>query len=667
MQKMFYEGQRDLVFPRVPGHEVVAASAETGEQFTVWPGESCGRCELCLSGRENLCAEIKIMGFHFDGGYSDLISVSEQNMLPLKGLKNPALGTFAEPMGCLVNIFTHIDPFADSDIIIYGGGTLGLMAAFYAFKLGIRAVIIEKDEEKIALITPALKLADAAAVKETPDSDFAAAINTCADNAALGAAVTKVRKGGKLLYFSGVKKNENISTNLLNLIHYRELKIFGSYGLSRLHMSLALDFIKENEIFFKSLVTDTIPFERLGEIMPDVISGKNLKYIAAAGRSLKKPRTEHSPQEIVCDAPETQTGENSESLITGCIKSIRPVSESAERAARAKIDNKAKPLGGFGKIEDLAVKISAIQNNLNPVLEHKMMLVFAADHGITEEGVSAYPQEVTRKMLETFLNGKAAINILCKTYGIEHRIIDMGVNYSFGRQIKSHPLFIDRKIRMGSRNMALEPAMTPEEAKLAVQYGMDVFFTLHNEKPVDILGLGEVGIGNTSSASAVICAAAGKDAESVTGRGAGLDDKTYRHKIDTLIKVLNFQKPNPVDGFDILQKVGGYEIAAMAGAALAASSRQIPVMLDGLISTAAGIIAYLINPVSADYFIIGHKSVEPGHRTAADFLGQEGLIDLSMRLGEGTGAAFGIDLCTAACNVMCGMAGFDEAGIDMEE
>jgi nicotinate-nucleotide--dimethylbenzimidazole phosphoribosyltransferase len=295
------------------------------------------------------------------------------------------------------------------------------------------------------------------------------------------------------------------------------------------------------------------------------------------------------------------------------------------------------------------------------------MLVFAADHGITEEGVSAYPQEVTRKMVETFANGRAAINILCKTYGIEHRIIDVGVNHEFPSEILTNPLFIDRKIGMGTGNMAKKPAMTSEQSLLAIRHGMEVFYTLQNGGPVGILGLGEVGIGNTAAASAVICAATGKDAALVTGRGAGADDITYRKKIGTVNKVIDLHKPNPLNGFEILEKVGGFEIAAMTGAALAAASAHVPVVLDGLISTAAGMIAALISPLSAEYFIVGHKSVEPGHKTACDFLHLEGIVDLSMRLGEGTGAAICMDLCSTACDIMRDMAGFDDAGIDAAE
>ena len=465
--KMFYQGQRDLVFPRVMGHEVVALDPGTEERFVLWPGMSCGRCDLCRTGREHLCEDIRIMGFHFDGGYARRITAAPETLIPLPPLQNPALGTFAEPMGCLVNIFDNIEDGVDDSLIIYGGGTLGLMAAYRASRLGITPLIIEKDEEKIAAIAAAAELAGAEVVKDTFRSDFAAAINSCADNTALASAMTKVRKGGKLLYFSGVKKNENFDSNLLNLIHYRELKIFGSYGLSRNHMSRAVQFISENEGFFDTLVEGMIGLGELGAVMPRVISGQGLKYIVDGGLSADSSSVKSEDQDAGTPAAEGQPrlpGNGKSGLLELTCDGILPLLPERIRRARAKIDDKAKPLGGFGKIEDLAVKISSVQNSLNPLLRRKMVLVFAADHGLTEEGVSAYPREVTRKMVTTLLKGKGAINVLCQTYGLDHRIIDMGVDHDFDPDVLSHPLFMDRKIRKGSRNMALQPALTSDEA-----------------------------------------------------------------------------------------------------------------------------------------------------------------------------------------------------------
>lgn len=655
--KMFYEGQRDLIFPRVMGHELVISDGITGKHYTVWPGESCEECEHCASGREHLCENIRILGFHFDGGYSHRVAVDRKNLIELGELTNPAVGTFAEPMGCLINIFSNLDPETDSPIIIYGGGTLGLMAAFYTARLGIESVIIEKDEEKIAIIKPAAECAGARVLKDTPESDFASAINTCADNIAFARSLSKLRKGGKLFYFSGVKKNENVTTNLLNLVHYRELKIFGGYGLSRKHMITATRFISENEYFFEMLIHKSISLSDLASVMPLVIKGKSLKYIVDTGLSPGTDRTLKS----IADVPD-------QDLIFGDkLKSgwgnITAIPDDRIRKAKAKMDDKAKPLGGFGTIEKLAVKISSIRNSLQPVLENKMVLVFAGDHGICEEGVSAYPQEVTKQMVGTFLKGKAAINVLCENYGLELRVIDMGVNHLFNDDLRRSPMFIDKKIRMGSRNMALEPALTEWEANESIKKGMEVFEKIHQEENIDILGLGEIGIGNTSSASAIICAVTGMDVEMVTGRGTGIDDKVWKHKVETLQKVLDYQNPSSVNGIDILRKVGGYEIAGMTGAALAAASAGIPVVLDGLISTSAGLVAGLLNPLVLEYFIAGHKSVEPGHMAAFKYMGLEAVLDLSMRLGEGTGAALTINLCETACSVMRNMASFDEAGI----
>jgi nicotinate-nucleotide--dimethylbenzimidazole phosphoribosyltransferase len=287
------------------------------------------------------------------------------------------------------------------------------------------------------------------------------------------------------------------------------------------------------------------------------------------------------------------------------------------------------------------------------------MFVFAGDHGIAEEGVSAYPAEVTGQMVNNFLDGGAAINVLCRHHGIDMRIVDMGVN----ADLDAHPDLIDRKIRRGTRNFALEPAMTRAEAVRALEAGMQCVFDAHARQPLHILGLGEMGIGNTTSASAIISAVTGIAPEAATGRGTGIDDAGVRHKARVIRNVLAFHRPDPGDGLDVLCKVGGFEIAGIAGAALAAAAIGVAVVLDGVISTAAGLIAHLIRPEIDGYLISGHRSVEVAQRAALDTLGLKPVVDLDMRRGEGTGAALTINIVGAACRIMREMASFDEAGV----
>ncbi len=341
------------------------------------------------------------------------------------------------------------------------------------------------------------------------------------------------------------------------------------------------------------------------------------------------------------------------------IDDIKPVEKYLQPAAQSKIDNKTKPLGALGKLEDLAIQMSMIQDTLNPSIQDKILFVFAADHGITKEGVSAYPAEVTWQMVQNILNGGAAINVLCRHYKIDIRVLDMGVNADFD----NHPLLIKKKIRKGTRNFAIQEAMTAQEAAIAVKSGMDAFLSHYSNQPIDIIGLGEMGIGNTTSASAIISAVTGITSKEATGRGTGIDDKGLKHKTEIIEKALNFHRPDPKNGMELLCKIGGYEIAGIAGAVLAAASKRTAVVLDGLISTAAGLIAYQICPDIGGYLIAGHKSVEVAQKAALTYMNLEPVIDFNMRLGEGTGAALAIDTVDAACLIMGEMASFDDAGV----
>ena len=345
--------------------------------------------------------------------------------------------------------------------------------------------------------------------------------------------------------------------------------------------------------------------------------------------------------------------------LANILETINPIEETFKSAAQAKIDSKTKPIGSLGKIEDLAVKLCLIQRTLDPIVQRKFMFVFAADHGVVEEGVSAYPAEVTPQMVQNFLQGGAAINVFCRHHGIDMKVVDMGVNADF----QEHPLLIDLKVRKGTRNFASERAMTKQEAVQALKNGMIAFLNEYESKGIDTVGLGDMGIGNTTSSSAIISVVTGLSPELAAGRGTGIDNDTLKHKAHVIQKAIYFHNPDPTDGLDILLKIGGLEIGGIAGAILAAASKRVTIVLDGLISTAGALIAALVNPHVKDYLIAGHRSVEPAHQAALSYLELEPVLDLKMRLGEGTGAALAIGILEVAAKIMTEMASFEEAGV----
>lgn len=346
-------------------------------------------------------------------------------------------------------------------------------------------------------------------------------------------------------------------------------------------------------------------------------------------------------------------------LLSTVMQQITPLSEGTLGPAQTKIDGKTKPLGALGRLEELAVQMSRIQCDLSPTIRRKTVFVFAGDHGITEEGVSAYPSEVTAQMVNNFLNGGAAINVLCRHYQIELKVVDMGVNQPF----VPHPNLIDKKVARGTRNFSREPAMSHSQMIQGIENGISTFLNAHEHGPIQIVGMGEMGIGNTTSASAIISAITGISAAETAGRGTGIDDQGLKNKTEVIARALEFHQLSPRDGFGVLQKVGGFEIAGITGAVLAAASKKCAVVLDGVISTAAGLLAYVINPQVKDYLIAGHRSQEIAHRAALAHMGLEPIVDFQMRLGEGTGAAIAIDVVESACKIMCQMASFEEAKV----
>lgn len=654
--KMWEQGHRDLVFPRVLGHEMVVED-NAGHRYAVWPGKSCGKCRYCLSDRENLCEDMKITGFHSDGGFSNCCMLPEDSLIPLPENMDPLVACFAEPVSCVVNAFEKLEWPKSGRILIYGAGTMGLITALYSRHCGLDPLLIEKTQTKINRIQPFLSAAGIECVKDTKESEFDIVINTCADYIAFCQAITKAAKAGRISFFSGISKNEHIETNLLNLIHYKETQVTGVYGMTRQHMHKALPFIADHSNLLLELIEEIISPMQAPELMPNVLSGRHLKYILDFSTDTPRELSGFQKQSdetasAVCDI-------DPDRLCGRVIRQIEKLSERLLSQATAKMDNKTKPLGALGRLEPLAIKMSCILDTLEPVIKQKNMLVFSGDHGVTEEGVSAYPSEVTAQMVENFLNGGAAINVLCRHHGIDMKVVDMGVKHTF----TPHPDLIIKKVAMGTKNFAIDDAMTPDQALQAVENGMQTFFEIHDQHPIDIIGLGEMGIGNTTSAAAIICTVTGITPSQAAGRGTGVDNKGLAHKIEVIERVLDFHRIDPANGFEILQKIGGYEIAGITGAVLAAASKKCAVVLDGVISTAAGLIAYVINPDIQGYLISGHKSVEISQKAALKHMQLAPLIDFDMRLGEGTGAALAIDMAQAACRIMCEMASFDDAKV----
>jgi len=344
------------------------------------------------------------------------------------------------------------------------------------------------------------------------------------------------------------------------------------------------------------------------------------------------------------------------------LKAIKPLDNPAMSIARQRQDSLTKPHGSLGKLEELSIQIAGIRGEAIPRLEYKAIITMAADHGVAAEGISLYPQEVTRQMVLNFLHGGAAINVLANHIGARVIVVDMGVIGGF----QPLPGLLCKMIDFGTRNMAQGPAMTRQQAIDALETGIEVVEAEAN-KGLDIIGTGDMGLGNTTASSAIFAAISGKPVKKVTGHGTGIDNKQLAHKIEVVKRALSINKPNPEDPIDVLAKVGGFEIGGLAGVILAGAAHRIPVVIDGFISGAAALIATSLSPRVKDYLIAAHVSAEAGHGLLLDFLGLKPLLDLNMRLGEGTGAALGIFLAEAAARLLGQMATFAEAGISEAE
>lgn len=658
--KMWRQGHRDLVLPRVLGHEIAGVDETTGKLYTVWPGQVCGTCRYCMGARENLCEEMRIIGFHGDGGFARYISVPRTSLIEVSASIDPVLVTFAEPVGCVLNSISRLDIKSEERVILYGAGVLGVLAALVFREKNCSVTLIEKKQKKIASLTSICAANNIELAKDTRHADFDVAMNCCDSHIAFSLCIAKLRKGGRLAFFSGLEKNEELDSNLLNLIHYKELEVCGSYGPRRGHMIDAIPFCARQQQNLHMLIEKIIDPQDVENVLPKILSGSALRYIVDCGSDRRPSKGKGNE---VGDDPTLQIEKATLSpFLNTLIDRIVPGAEESRNRAQQKVDLKTKPLGALGRIEDLAVQMSVIRNDLNPSVDCRRMFVFAGDHGVVEEGVSAFPAKVTVQMVENFLDGGAAINVFCNQYAIELAVVDMGVQGEFA----DHPLLIKKKVAWGTNNFAVQRAMSMEQALLAVENGARCFLERNEQARCDMVGMGEMGIGNTSSATAIICSAAGLSVEAVVGRGTGVDDSGLYRKREVLEKALALHRPAAADGLELLSKVGGYEIAGICGAVLAAASEGCCIVLDGIISTAGGLIAYLLCPAVRDYLIAGHRSVETGQQAALDIMGLDPVLDLDLRLGEGTGAAITMNLVDLACRMMREMASFDEAGVSRE-
>ena len=326
--------------------------------------------------------------------------------------------------------------------------------------------------------------------------------------------------------------------------------------------------------------------------------------------------------------------------------------------AQAHLDRLTKPPGSLGRLEELARRIVEITGQAAPRIRRAVIFTLAADHGVVAEGVSAYPQVVTAQMVENFLRGGAAINVLARQVGADLVVADLGV----ATPLPSRPGLVVKRIAPGTRNMAREPAMTREEALAAVEAGISLV-EAERCQGVDLIGTGEMGIGNSSAAGAITAVLTGATVEAVTGLGAGLDAAGWERKVGVIRRALAVNRPDPRDGLDVLAKLGGFEIAGLVGVIVAGAARRIPVVLDGFITGAAALIAQTLKPEVTHFLLASHRSAEPGHKAALARLGLEPYLDLGLRLGEGTGAALGISLAKAAVAVYAEMATFKSAGV----
>jgi len=348
--------------------------------------------------------------------------------------------------------------------------------------------------------------------------------------------------------------------------------------------------------------------------------------------------------------------------LTKTLLQIEEVDARVYQRALARHATLTKPPGSLGRLEPLGARLAAVQGTVRPVITKKVVVVFAADHGVAHDktgaGVSAYPREVTAGMVQNFLVGGAAINALARSAGADLLIVDVGVDADF----EAHPRLWRRKVARGTQNLLDRPAMTLAEAETACEVGLSAARTLVLQG-ADLLAGGEMGIGNTTAAAALTAFFTGRSAAEVTGRGTGVDDEGLARKVQVVEKALAKHRENVKGPLDALARLGGFEIAALTGFYLGAAAAKTPVVLDGFIATAAALVAVALEPAVKDYLFASHLSQERGHRLQLEHLGLEPLFDLGLRLGEGTGAVLAFGLLEGAASALAGMATFAEASL----
>ncbi|GAB4177336.1 MAG: nicotinate-nucleotide--dimethylbenzimidazole phosphoribosyltransferase [Geothermobacteraceae bacterium] len=335
---------------------------------------------------------------------------------------------------------------------------------------------------------------------------------------------------------------------------------------------------------------------------------------------------------------------------------IRPVDPARLAEVQARINRQAKPKGSLGRLEELARRYVAITGRED--IRKKVIFTFAGDHGVVAEGVSAFPAEVTPQMVHNFLDGGAAVNALARHAGAEVIVVDMGVNADF----PPRDGLVQKKVARGTANLAVGPAMSRQQAVQGLEAGIELAFS-SRDAGIDLLGTGDMGIGNTTPSAAIIAAFSGLPVEQVTHRGTGIDDEALARKIAAIRRGLEVNQPDPDDPIDVLAKVGGFEIAGIAGLVIGAAAAGLPVIVDGFISTAGALVAVELHPKIRDYIFLAHRSVEIGHAAMIARIGLEPLLDLQMRLGEGTGGALVMSLMEAALRTYREILTFDEAGV----
>lgn len=347
-------------------------------------------------------------------------------------------------------------------------------------------------------------------------------------------------------------------------------------------------------------------------------------------------------------------------LLKSTTGGIFPQDADARTRALARLEQLTMPRWALGRLMDLAVDLAGMTSSLRPLVSRKTVVTMAGDHGIAREGVSLYPQEVTLQMIHNFVRGGAGINALARLAGARVVVVDMGVAGDLA-ELAGEGNILSKRIAAGTQSFATGPAMSEDEALRSVEAGIEVALEL--ESATDLFGTGEMGIGNTTPSSAIVALLSGVSVGEVTGHGTGIDEAQRAHKIAVIEKAIALNRPDPADPLDVLAKVGGFEIGGIAGLILGAARMRKPVLVDGFISTAGALIARRLAPAACDYMIASHRSVEQGHRVALECLGKKPLLDLDLRLGEGTGAALAMNLVEAAVRILTEVATFEEAAV----